>query len=141
MIRPWKKYIENKIIHDQFAIYKFIVDEDMETILYWGKYYGVMPRSLPRDVFSNPNFETGLSYSINFRAAFFEDMKPEILEDFNYLSQEYYNSLPYEIDIYNDILHRTDNRAAKAAYIVKQKSSISPNGYVYKLKWKGSDDL
>lgn len=140
-IRPWKYYIENKIIHDQFSIYKFLVDEDMETILYWGKYYGVMPMSLPRDVFSNANFDSGISYSVDFKAAFFEDMKPEIIGDFNAISKEYYDSLPYEIDIYNNIFGRTDNRPAKAAYIEKVKSTYSPNGYVYKLKWKGSDKL
>ena len=57
----------NKIIHDQFSIYKFIVDEDMETIIYWGKYYGVYPTSLPRDAFSNSNFQDGLTFSINFK--------------------------------------------------------------------------
>ena len=82
-VRPAKKYIIDKVLHDQFAIYKFIVDEDMETLIYWGKFYGVMPMSLPRDTFSSDNFESGLSYSINFKAAFYEDMRPEILSEFN----------------------------------------------------------
>lgn len=140
-IRPWKKYIENKIIHDQFCIYKFIVDEDMETIIYWAKYYGVMPMSLPRDAFSNANFDNGISYSIDFKAAFFEDMKPEILDDFNLISEEYYKSLPYEIDIYNNVFGRVDNRAAKAAFIERNVFSNLSNRYVNKLKWKGSDKL
>ena len=141
LIRPWKKYIEDKIIHDQFAIYKFLVDEDMETIIYYAKFYGVMPKSLPRDVFSSSNFDNGLSYSIDFKAAFFEDMKPEIIQDFNYDSKNYYNSLPYRIDIYNDILDRADNRPAKAAYVETVTSNISPTGYLYKLRWRGSDSV
>lgn len=141
VIRPWKKYIENKVLHDQFAIYKFLVDEDMETILYYGKYYGVMPKSLPRDVFSSANFDNGLSYSIDFKAAFYEDMRPDIIADFNALSKDYYNTLPYRVDIYNNILDRTDNRPAKAAYVKKYTTINSPNGYVYKLKWKGSDSI
>ena len=139
LISPFKEYILNKVIHDQFSIYKFLVDEDMETIIYWGKYYGVMPLSLPRDVFSSATFDNGISFPINFKAAFFEDMKPEIISDFNSLSAEFYNSLPYQIDIYNDVLNRVDNRPAQAAYVEQVASNISPNGYVYKLRWRGSD--
>jgi hypothetical protein len=113
----------------------------METIVYYAKFYGVMPKSLPRDTFSSANFDNGLSYNIDFRAAFFEDMRPEIISDFNNLSSAYYYSLPYQIDIFNEVLDRTDNRAAKAAYIERVKSSNSPAGYVYKLKWRGSDTI
>lgn len=141
LIAPYRKYIERKEIHDQFSIYKFLVDEDMETILYYAKYYGVMPKSLPRDVFSNANFENGISYSIDFRAAFFDDMKPEIISDFNELSRAYFNSQKYQIDIYNDVVGRIDNRPATAAYIIKSPSNYSPNRFVYKLKWRGSDVL
>lgn len=145
VIRPYKKYIIDKVLHDQFAIYKFLVDDDMETILYYGKYYGVMPTSLPRDVFSNTNFDNGLSYSINFKAAFYEDMRPEILYDFNALSRSFYNSLPYRVDIYNNILDRVDNRPARAALIEKDTSriskAISPTGFTYKLRWRGSDKV
>ena len=139
VIRPWRRYIEQKVIHDQFAIYKFIVDEDMETIIYYGKYYGVTPKSLPRDVFSTSEFTDGISYSINFKAAFYDDMEPEIIADFNNLSMDYYNAQPYDVDIHNNILDRVDNRPVKAAYIKKVASNYSPNGFVYKLKWRGSD--
>lgn len=138
-VRPWKKYIENKIIHDQFSIYKFLVDEDMETIVYYAKFYGVMPKSLPRDSFTTANFDNGLSYSVDFRAAFFEDMRPEIIYDFNDLSKDFYDSQKYRIDIHNDVLDRPDNRPATAAYIERVASNNSPTKYVYKLRWKGSD--
>ena len=140
-IRPWKKYIENKVIHDQFAIYKFLVDEDMETIIYYCKYYGVMPTSLPRDVFSNSVFDNGISYTINFKAAFFEDMRPDIIADFNNLTKDYFRSQKYDIDIYNSVLGRVDNRPTTAAYVEKVESKISPTGFVYKLKWRGSDKV
>ena len=144
-IAPQKKYIMNRVIHDQFSIYKFIVDEDMETILYWGKYYGVYPTSLPRDAFNSSNFQDGLSFSINFKAAFYEDMRPEILYDFNTLGRELYNKCPYRIDIWNDVMGRTDNRAAKVAYVQKvttdKRAQQNPNGYYYKLAWKGEDTV
>ena len=143
VIGPAKTYPINKIIHDQFSIYKFIVDEDGETILYFGKMYGVMPTSLPRDVFSNPNFDSGLSYSVGFKAAFYEDMRPDIIGDFNALSASYFNSLPYYINPYNDVTDKPDTRIAKAAFVYKDTDTSnasvvrSPTKYVYKLKWKG----
>ena len=100
-----------------------------------------MPKSLPRDVFSNASFDNGLSFSIDFKAAFFEDMKPDIIADFNALSAPYYNTLPYQIDIYNNVLGRVDNRAAKAAYVERCTSQINPNQYNLKLRWRGSEKL
>lgn len=139
VIRPYKYYIENKILHDQISIYKFITDEDMESIIYYGKFYGVMPKSLPREVFSSPQFDNGLSYSIDFRAAFYEDMMPEILDDFNELSKNRYNNALYRIDIYNDATGTVDNRPALAAYVEKEESKLSPTGFRYKLRWRGDD--
>lgn len=140
---PQKRYILNKVIHDQFSIYKFIVDEDMETIIYWGKYYGVYPTSLPRDAFSNDNFQDGLSFSINFKAAFYEDMRPEILYDFNTLGKDLYKNCKYRINVYNNRMGRADGRAAKVAYVVKvlgdKRALQNPNGYYYKLAWRGDD--
>jgi hypothetical protein len=141
IIRPQKDYIINRIIHDQFSIYKFIVSDDMETILYYGKMYGVMPMSLPRDVFSNPTFEDGIKYTIDFKAAFYEDMRPEILGDFNTLTASLYNSLPYQVNVYDSNLGRADMRTAKAAAVIKDTTSpaafAAPGGFVYKLKWRG----
>ena len=140
-IAPYRKYIENKVIHDQFSIYKFLVDEDMESIIYYSKFTGVMPKSLPRDVFSSAKFDNGISYSVDFRAAFFDDMKPEILNDFNYISAPYYTTLPYQIHVYNQVFGRVDGRPAQAAIVVKEHSLYSPNKYVYKLKWRGGDKI
>lgn len=145
VISPPTKYITNKILHDSFSIYKFIVADDMETIVYWGKMYGVIPKSLPRDVFSNPQFDDGISYSIDFKAAFYEDMIPEILCDFNYLNASLYNRQKYQINPYNAVWGRADTRPAVAAAVIKDSTSpmalMSPTGYVYKLKWRGSDEI
>jgi hypothetical protein len=143
LIRPKAEYAINKIVHDQFSIYKFIVDEDMETIIYYGKMYGVVPTSLPRDTFGSPTFDGGLSYNVSFKAAFYEDMIPDVLADFNALSRQYFSAQPYSIPIYNKVLDNIDSRPASAAYVLVDKESPraknSPNGYIYKLCWKGSD--
>ena len=155
IVAPFKDYIERRVLHDQISIYKFIVDEDYETILYYGKMYGVVPKSLPRDIFSNTNFDNGLSYTIDFEAAFYEDMKPEIIKDFNSLAMPYCKVLPYNVSIYNEVLGTMDARPVKGAYIkVKDKEYVdynsfneidisfmkhSPTNYIFRLKWKGDD--
>ena len=142
-VTPWEPYIVNRILHDQFAIYKFVVGDDMETLLYWGKLYGVMPMNLPREVFSQADFTNGLSYSINFKAAFFEDMKKDILIEFNDLSKSFAaqnNINPNDLlqyETYNSSVGMSDFRPATYAYIAKYKSNYAPGGFVYKLKWKG----
>lgn len=137
-IRPWYPYIKNKVLYDQCGVFKFLVDmDDGESIIYYGGYIGVFPKTLPRDVFSNTNFDNGLSYSVDFHAAFYDD-KPWVLHHFNNISRSYYNSQPYQIEVYNDVMGRIDNRPAKAAYVISKYDSRYKRD-VYKLKWRGSD--
>ena len=111
--------------------------------------------SVPREAFSNTDFSNGLSYNIDFKAAFVRDMKPFIITDFNNISKDYFLSLPYELDIHNVTLDRPDNRPAMGAYIetVPYQSSYdgankgavsaiyAPGGFVYKLRWRGDKRL
>lgn len=82
---PAMKYYTQKRLHNTMGIYKFIVAEDMETILYYAYLWGVIPTSCPREAFQDANFTEGLSFTVNFEAAFIEDMNPRILYDFNRL--------------------------------------------------------
>lgn len=138
-VAPYKDYILNKVLHDQYSIYKFIVDEDFETIVYYAKYYGVKSKSLPRDVFNSTDYSAGLTYSIDFNAAFFEDMNPYILADFNNLSKNYYDNRKYQVDVHNTVFDRPDGRTAKAAYVVRVTDTNAPGLYSYKLRWRGDD--
>ena len=139
VVAPWQGYIVNRILHDQFSIYKFMVGDDMETIIYWCKLYGVMPINLPRDVFSSADLSNGLSYTINFKAAFFEEMRKEVLMDFNDLSNSFTSNTNnlYQYETYNSDVGMGDYRPAKYAFVEKYSNPDSPSGYVYKLKWKG----
>lgn len=146
VVKPWQGYIINKVLHDQFSIYKFVVGEDMETLVYWCKLYGVMPMNVPREVFSNVNdMSNGLSYSINFKAAFIEDMTQDILKDFNLLSNTFNsvheNTAKYQYENYNTNTHTADFRPAKYAFVDKFKDDNSPTGWSYKLKWKGDEEF
>ena len=85
-VTPLKKYIENKVLHDQIAIYKFTLGDDLMTIKHWAKLWGCYPTSVPRSVFGNGDFSSsGLSLSIGWKSAFIMDMDPFILQEFNVL--------------------------------------------------------
>ena len=112
--------------------------DDDNTIVYYGKFYGVKSKSLPRDVFSNTDFSNGLSYSVDFNAAFFDDMKPNIIREFNNLSYDYFMSQPFAIEDFNTRLARSDNRPARAAYVNSEYSMVH-HRRVFKLRWRGDD--
>ena len=82
---PSLDYYKYKRLHNTMGIYKFIVDEDMETLIYWAYLWGVYPTSCPRDAFQDASFSDGLTFSVSFDAAFIEDMTPTILYQFNTL--------------------------------------------------------
>lgn len=77
-----------KILHDQIGIFKFVVADDMETILYYAYFTGCFPKSVPRETFNNLN--PGLiTYSVDWHAQFVEDMNPLILVHFNRIQKKY----------------------------------------------------
>ena len=82
---PYTDYYTYKRLHNTMGVYKFIVAEDMETILYYAYLWGLYPTSCPREAFSDPSFTEGLTFTVNFEAAFIEDMNPMILYQFNKL--------------------------------------------------------
>lgn len=86
LVAPRKEYINNKILHDHMSIYKFLVDTDGETILYYAKATGVYPKSISRSAFSEFQEKGQLKLTVTFKlSGWFEDMEPLILYDFNQL--------------------------------------------------------
>lgn len=84
-------YRINRILHDEFAIYKFVLDaDDMESILFYGKVYGVSIRSLPRDQFGDIN-PGEIRYNVDFHGQVPRDMNPIILFEFNKRAKDYFN--------------------------------------------------
>ena len=137
VLDQWINYAWYHILNTQYSIYKFIVDDDAETIVYYGKAYGVYSKSLPRDVFTNTDFSDGISYSVDFHAAFYRDMNPIIIKEFNTLNRNSYKNGGYsQLSVWNEIFDRVDNRPAKSAYIETEYSPIYGRD-VYKLRWKG----
>ena len=127
-------YADQKILHDQFSIYKFIVDEDFETLVYWAKLTGVYPKNVPRETFSDLPENGGLSYSIQFHAAFVEDMKPEILYDFNTVTNGTASGAAKSW--YDDDIQMTNPDWCQSAYI-DNSSTVSRHPIIRpKLKWR-----
>ena len=86
--------------------------------------------------------EGGLTYAIDFEAAFIDDMNPTILSDFNTLVQPYLKGTK-NLPIYNSEKRMIDGTWAAMPKITKvftklSKSWIGPKDmqYCYKLKWR-----
>ena len=137
-VGPEDIYRKNKILHDQFSIFKIIVDEDAESIVYYAKMTGVFFTSLPRETFSDTSGVAGqLKHSVSFKATFVEDMNPLIISDFNRIVGGPYNEMDPDIapDKYNDVStpFEMNNEWASMPYIVRVDAER--HNYRYKLKW------
>lgn len=88
----YRKYIYSKRLHDQMAIFKFVVGEDGSELIYWAKCYGVYPKNVPRSALGDIPEDGNIKFTIQFKASFVEDWNPVILEDFNQLSLKHYGN-------------------------------------------------
>lgn len=126
---PSDEYIVNKVLHDQFSIYKFIVAEDGMSILYYARVVGVIPTSVPRD--SIGNMEGDFTLPVSFHGKFVYDMDPRILYDFNTLVSSYTRGHS-TYDLYNKDTKDNDGRWAHCPIIVPGSSKIKTKYY---LRW------
>lgn len=132
---PNELYIINKIIHDQMALFKFIVGEDGETLIYWAKMWGVYPKGVPRNAFSDLSSGDSLKISVSFKAQFVDDMDPNILVDFNRLTIP--NGLPSIkkiLPIYDKSIGRVSGEWAGNPFITKTNNAKLGIDQ-YKFKW------
>lgn len=131
LVEPHEKYRNNREMHDQIAIYKFIVDETNYNILFYAKFIGCFPKGVPRDHFSE--LETSLTYSIPFKANFVTEMDPLIIAQFNYLTRNH--NMKQDMPLYNSELGQVGGNWASSAYIVRHMNKNKP-GFTYRLKWR-----
>ena len=135
--QPKKQYIVNRILDDQFSIYKFILADDGETILYWAKVTGVFITDVPRSDFSE--FPEGeVKFSLSFYGQFVKDMDVTILSEFNAVSSLMSDKTEL-IDTFDVTRGLVDNRWVARPYITKDTSSRRSGNKlgdtVYKMKW------
>lgn len=133
-----QKYTIGKRLHDQIGIYKFLVGEDGENITFYAYACGVIPNSVPRSAFSNNAFDNGITFSVDFKAAFILDTDPRILRNFNYLVSPLYNQTTDILAIFDKSIHSAATTWARCPFIYSNKNNM--NEYYgfksYKLKWR-----
>lgn len=146
---PRRIHIIDKVLADQFSIYKFLVGSDGETIIYYAKLTGCYFTDVPRSDMADPGDE--IKFSLSFHAQFVEDMNPEILTEFSYLcnsalqhrkstSGGTVNTLP----VYDSKIGAVNNQWAASPYIIRKTTEDPIYGkrvmrrgvkYDYFLKW------
>lgn len=131
---PDDSYIFNKILHDQVSVYKIIVGDDGETIIFFAKLWGVFPKKVPREAFSSLVNESKLRFSVDFNATFVEDSNPIIINEFNKLVLKYSGGISFPL--YNNAYGHVDGRWASMPYIEYDKQSSINSKSTYKLKWR-----
>lgn len=86
IIAPTNTNLIQKVLDYAGAIYYFLTAEDNETILFWCKYYGVFPSTIPSTPYSYSkgsiinNPEVSITYNYSFKKEF----DPYIFTEFNY---------------------------------------------------------
>lgn len=125
-------YTLQRVLHDQFSIYKFIVDADGYSLMFWAKLTGVFPTGVPRDIFSDmSNNSNGLKLVVPFKATYIEDMDPIILGEFNSLVKNVVPKNPM-MNMYDPEIGAVNGEWPSIPYITRDKGSITK----YNLRWR-----
>lgn len=127
---PSRNYTTNRELHDQVCAFKFILDEDGETILYYAKLWGVYPKRVPRDVFAGIP-ESGLNIPTSFHAQWVEDLDPTIIKDFQHLVSDYVGT---EMEVWDSDKWQMNMDLAVCPNIVHSDNTSIPGGK-YRLIW------
>ena len=117
------------------AIYYFILAEDNETILYWTKYYGVFPSTVPTEQFAwaqgnmikNAD-EISVTYNYSMKA---RDMDPMVITEFNKNANAGNISLNY-VPTYDEELHAIGPTWVGCPFVEQTKNGSQ---YFYKLRF------
>lgn len=144
---PKDRYIRFNELDYATSIYDFIVDDTGENIVYWTKYTGCVPTSVPMsDLSFNRNSGAETKISIPFSYFYCEHMDRNILIDFQYNSLGY-NAMhspyffekrmfPFSIDqtipIYNADTFLGKNFVGRPVIFY---GNDSKHGKTFKLRW------
>jgi hypothetical protein len=136
---PKEDYIRFKILHDHMSIYKFIVDTDGETLLYYAKATGVYPKTISRSAFREIQDKGGLKITVSFKlSGWFEDMEPNIITDFNQLVTYWIGGSRTEVPLWDKELQAVSGENVRYFYIEwlnhKKYGQVSGKKSRYALK-------
>ena len=146
IFKPKNRYIRYNELDYATSIYDFIVDETGENIIYWAKYTGCVPTSVPMsDMSFNRNSGAETKITIPFSYFYCEHMDQNILMDFQYNSLGYYalnnyfpNNKMFPFDISNTIpIYNADTFLGKnfVGRPVIFYGNDKKFGKTFKLRW------
>ena len=136
-VYPKHEYIVNRIIPEQFSIYKFLIGSDGETILYYAKLTGCYFTDVPRSDFGDPGND-GFKFSLSFHAQFVEDNNPMILNEFNRITPAASKDKSNLVSTYNYNTGTVDNRWVSFPWIesvVDLRSERRSTKKDYRMRW------
>lgn len=134
-VEPKETYVINRIIPEQFSIYKFLIGSDGETIMYYAKLTGCYFADVPRSDFGDPGND-GFKYSISFHAQFVEDNNPLILREFNRISPA--SNKSKLSSTYNYTIGAVDNSWVSFPYITTVSDDRATRRgvkYDHRIRW------
>lgn len=146
-INNYADYVFCKVLHDHIRIFKFLVDNDGETILYAASAIGCYPKTIQRSAFSEIAERGPLKISIGFKiSGWFEDNFTNTINDFNTIVNGWYpkaNWASTELSIYDYDLDIVSQELVDVPWIGRYAAAPvgTPNAgrmtdfYTYKLKW------
>lgn len=125
---PKSEYIRLHVIDYAISIYYFLTDNTGENIIFWTKYTGCFPTSVPSSTFSDKlgDMIHTPSYNISFAYSRKDDCNPIHLAEFNHLSNDGFTSA---VPIYNEETHRVGRSFVGAPFV-----DTEDGGYTFKLK-------
>lgn len=120
---------DNRMLDYTTSIYFFVLDFDMRTILYFCKYTGVYPVNVPLSnlVMSDITSRNAIDCSITFTYQYKEELNPQIIYDFNSVSN-------YTSSIFS--YTKKDEDTSLSASTLKSKY-----GYGNFTQYKAGDDM
>lgn len=131
-------YTWYKVLSDQMTVFKFIVGEDGESIVYWAQLWGCYPKSVPRSSFSDMPTDGQMKFTVDWKATFQQDMDPVSITHFNYIVDA--SMLPgkqyAEIPLFDYMNGRVTGESALFPRIIKTTGTTMTHT-PYLLKWFG----
>lgn len=128
------KYILNKILKYVSTAYYIVTAENNSDIIFWSKYYGVFPSTIPSNQYSwaAGNAITDTKLSIEFKYSFKEDYNPIAIGDFNRNARM--TSPGTFLTNYDGKLGHSGTTWSSCPYIEAVKDGNSP--FYYRLKFR-----
>ena len=143
----YARYLFYKVLYDHIRVFKFLVDNDGETILHASSAIGCFPKTIQRSAFSEVPERGPLKINIGFKVSgWFEDAITNVVEDFNTVVFESWgtnlaNCNANKIDIYDHEIGKVSQSLVDIPFVQRYRASTGNNTgrssdfNIYLLAW------